>query len=272
MLVQNLDGRPFRACASACQRMITERDAADLDVHLQGGDARFGARDLEVHVAVVVLGARDVEIEDRPLAGRLVQHEAHRRAGDRRAEQHAGIHHRQGAAADRGHRRRSVRLRGCRTRCARYVEELLFGRHHRHERPLRERAVADLAPAGAAQELHFADRERREGVVQDEALVGLAFDRFDLLRVVVGAERGGDERLGLAAREDGRAVGAAAARWSRSRSAESRQTFARPSRRWPRSRISSRVTFSLSSLKMYFASARFSSSVSGIVAMSAVRA
>ena len=33
---------------------------ADLDVHLQRGDAVGRAGDLEVHVAVVVFGARDV--------------------------------------------------------------------------------------------------------------------------------------------------------------------------------------------------------------------
>src|SRR6185436_11779371 len=35
-------------------------DPGDLDVHLQGGDALAGPRHLEVHVAVVVLGAGDV--------------------------------------------------------------------------------------------------------------------------------------------------------------------------------------------------------------------
>ena len=35
-------------------------DARDLDVHLQRGDALTGARDLEVHVTEVILGALDV--------------------------------------------------------------------------------------------------------------------------------------------------------------------------------------------------------------------
>ena len=35
-------------------------DALDLDVHLQGSDADAGTSDLEVHVAVVVLGTLDV--------------------------------------------------------------------------------------------------------------------------------------------------------------------------------------------------------------------
>ena len=40
--------------------MISRGDAADLDVHLQGGDALGGAGDLEVHVAEVILVAEDV--------------------------------------------------------------------------------------------------------------------------------------------------------------------------------------------------------------------
>ena len=67
-------------------------------------------------------------------------------------------------------------------------------------------AVADLAAGGAAHELHFTDRERREVVVEHEALEGLAFEVFDLLRFLRRAEGHGDERLRLAAGEDGRAV------------------------------------------------------------------
>ncbi len=69
------------------------RDARHLDVHLQRGDALRGAGDLEVHVAVVILGAGDVG-EDGVLAGLLVHDQAHRNAGDRRLDRHAGIHHR----------------------------------------------------------------------------------------------------------------------------------------------------------------------------------
>src|SRR4051812_38189524 len=54
-----------------------EGDARDLDVHLQGGDARLGAGDLEVHVAEVVLDAGDVG-EDRVVLALL--DEAHRDA------------------------------------------------------------------------------------------------------------------------------------------------------------------------------------------------
>src|SRR5437660_1137723 len=83
-------------------------------------------------------------------------------------------------------------------------EEMLLGGNHRHERALGERAVAHFAPPRAAQERHFTNRERREVVVEHEALPRLALEALDLLRVVGGAERAGDQRLRLAAREDGR--------------------------------------------------------------------
>ena len=79
------------------------RDAGHLDVHLQRGDALGGAGDLEVHVAVVILGAGNVR-QDGVFAGLLVHDQPHRHAGHRRAQRHAGIHHRQRAAADRRHR------------------------------------------------------------------------------------------------------------------------------------------------------------------------
>ena len=56
-------------------------------------------------------------------------------------------------------------------------------RQHGEQRAAGQVAVADLAAAGAAQELHFADREGREVVVEHELLDALAFELFDLLRV-----------------------------------------------------------------------------------------
>ena len=59
---------------------------------------------------------------------------------------------------------------------------------------MRERAVADLATAGTADAAGFADRERREVVVQHEA--AFEFTRLqivDVLHVLRGAERGRDD-------------------------------------------------------------------------------
>jgi hypothetical protein len=68
--------------------------------------------------------------------------------------------------------------------------------------------VADLAPARAADRAHLADAEGREVVVQHVRLPRLAFQLLDALLVALGAERGDRQRLGLAAGEEARAVGA----------------------------------------------------------------
>ncbi len=194
------------SCASLVERLRHDLgvDPRDLDVHLQGGDALRGAGDLEVHVAVVILGARDVR-EDGVLAGLLVHDEPHRDAGDGCLDRHARVHHRHRTAAHRCHRRGSVRFENVRDETNR-VGELVVARDHRRQRALRKRAVADLAAPGAGEAAGLAHRERREVVVEHEALVELAAHVLDLLFVVRGAERAGDERLRLAAREDDRAV------------------------------------------------------------------
>ena len=69
-------------------------------------------------------------------------------------------------------------------------------------------AVPDFAAARSAHEAHFADAERREVVMQHEFLRGFGeIEHFDALFVVLGAERGGNEGLRFAAREDGGTVG-----------------------------------------------------------------
>ena len=110
-----------------------ERHARDLDVHLQGGDALGGAGDLEVHVAEVVLHARDVGEDDVVVA---LLDEAHRHTGHRRLDRHAGVHQRQRRAADRGHRARAVGLEDVRDHADR-VREVLHLRHHRQRAPAR---------------------------------------------------------------------------------------------------------------------------------------
>src|SRR5213592_1369505 len=178
------------------------RHTGDLDVHLHRGDARLRARDLEVHVAEVVLVTEDVG-EDADLVA--LPDEPHGHAGDRRLDGHATVHERERAAAQGGHGGGAVRLEDLRDD-ADGVGELLLAREDRRERALGERPVADLAPPGAAQELDLARAEGREVVVQHELLVRLADERIDLLLVGGGTERRDHERLRLAAREEGRAV------------------------------------------------------------------
>ena len=69
------------------------------------------------------------------------------------------------------------------------VRELLRGRDHRLERPLRERAVADVAPLRAAHEARLPDRVGREVVVVHVAALLLEREVVDALPLLRGAER-----------------------------------------------------------------------------------
>ena len=81
-------------------------------------------------------------------------------------------------------------------------------RQHRMDRAPGELAVADLAPLGAAEASGLTDRVGREVVVQQERFLVGSRQRVDVLLVLAGAERGHHHRLGFAAGEQRRAVGA----------------------------------------------------------------
>ena len=164
----------------------------------------LGSGDFEVHVAVVIFRAGDVG-QDGVVVAFL--HQSHGDAGDRSLQRNAGIHQRQRGAADRSHRGRTVRFQNVGDYAHR-VGPLVFVGQDGGDGTLRQRAMADFAAAGAAQKRNFTNRERREVVVQHEALLGFAFEDFQALHVVAGAEGGGDQGLGFAAGEDGGAVGA----------------------------------------------------------------
>ena len=72
--------------------------------------------------------------------------------------------------------------------------------------PPGELAVADLAPAGRAHAPRLAHGVGREVVVQHVVLADVAAERVDQLLVLAGAERGDDQSLRLAAREERAAV------------------------------------------------------------------
>ena len=192
------------AGARLLQRLAHDlrRDAHDLDVHLQRGNAVARSGDLEVHVAVMVFGARDVG-QDGILIAFLNQ--AHRHAGNGSLQRNAGIHHAERSSANGCHRGRSVRLQNVGDDAHR-VGPIGVAGQHREQRPLGQCTVTDFATAGAAQERHFANRERREVVVQHEALLGFAFEGLQPLHVFAGTQRGRDQRLGFAAGEDCRSV------------------------------------------------------------------
>ena len=105
-----------------------DRQAGDLHVHLQGGDALFGAGHLEVHIAEEVLDALDVG-EDAHLLTLLDQ--AHGGAAHRGLEGHTSIHQGQGAAAHRTHRGGTVGAEALRHH-PQHVGEALLAGQHRH--------------------------------------------------------------------------------------------------------------------------------------------
>src|SRR3546814_15995677 len=82
-------------------------DTGDLDVHLERGDAHLGACNLEVHVAEVILVAKDVGDDGIVLA---LKDKAHGDARHRTLLRNARVHHRQRAPAHRRHGRGTVGL------------------------------------------------------------------------------------------------------------------------------------------------------------------
>src|SRR5580704_789932 len=163
-----------------------DADAEDLDVHLKRGDACTRARNFEVHVAVVVFRAGDVR-EDRILLV-IANDEAH---GNTRAgglHGNACIHESQRAAANGGHRRRTVGFENVGNK-AHGVREVRLGRKQVDESALSKSAVADFAASGTTKELHFADAERWEVVVQHEAIeLVLLEEQVEALHVFLSAE------------------------------------------------------------------------------------
>jgi len=84
-----------------------ERQAGELEVQLEAGDALASAAKFEVHVAEVVLGADDVgeELVTQALGagGVVLGDEADADAGDGGLEGHTGVKQGKGAAANGGH-------------------------------------------------------------------------------------------------------------------------------------------------------------------------
>ena len=116
-------------------------------------------------------------------------------------DRHAGIHQRERAAANGGHRRGSIRFQDVGNQ-PHGVREIGFRRKQVHERAFGKCAVADFAASRSAQEFHFADGKRREIVVQHEALERFFLEeQIEPLLVFFGAESGRRQRLRLAARK-----------------------------------------------------------------------
>ena len=198
--LEDRDARPLRLLERGAHDLL--RHAGDLDVHLQGGDPVPRAGHLEVHVTEVILGTLDVGEDDVVVT---LFHEAHRDTRDGRRDRHACVHQRERRAAHRAHRRRAVRLERLRDEADR-VREVLDGRDDRLEGPLRQCAVADVAPLRASHEARLPDREGREVVVVHVAAVLLEGEVVDPLTLLHRPEREERHDLRLPAREERGAV------------------------------------------------------------------
>ena len=188
-----------------------ERQARELEVELVTGDALAGAAEFEVHVAVEVLGADDVE-KALVLLHRVIVvpfgHKADGDAGDGADERDTGAEQRHRARANGGHRGRAVRFGDFRRNADR-VGEILDGGDHRFDRALGKSAVADLAAVDATHAAGFADGEWREVVVEDETLLGFTARIVVHELLFIGrCERRDGEGLRFAAGENRRAVNA----------------------------------------------------------------
>mmetsp|Transcript_3579 Transcript_3579/g.6494 ORF Transcript_3579/g.6494 Transcript_3579/m.6494 type:complete len:499 (+) Transcript_3579:537-2033(+) len=180
------------------------RDAGDLDVHLQGRDARFGTGNLEVHVAEVIFITQDVGQD--AVGAVLFQHETHGDTGNRCLQGNARVHHGEGATAHGRHGGRAVGFSDLRHH-AHGVGEIGRGGQNRLQGAPCQLAVTDLATTRRAHATRFTDRVGREVVVQQEVGFEVAVQRVDELLVVAGAERRDAERLSLATGEQRGAVG-----------------------------------------------------------------
>ncbi len=88
------------------------------------------------------------------------------------------------------------------------VGKFLRLRQQRMNRAPGKLAVAYFTPLGAAHAAGLADRIRREIIVQQEGFLVTALQGVDPLLVLAGAERGHHQRLGFAAGEQRRSMGA----------------------------------------------------------------
>src|SRR5271155_6141593 len=66
--------------------------------------------------------------------------------------------------------------------------------------------MPNLSSSRAAEKCHLPNAERGKVVVKEEAFLGFAFEGFQTLFVVAGAESGGHQGLRFTAGEDGRAM------------------------------------------------------------------
>jgi hypothetical protein len=152
----------------------------------------------------VIFGSGDVREDGVFLI--VTDDEPHGDARAGRLHRDASVHQGERAAANGGHGRGTIGFQNVGDE-AHGVGKIRFGGKQVHERALRESPVADLAAARATKEFHFTDAERREVVMQHEAVeLVLLEEQVEALHVFLGAESQSGERLGFAAGKEGGTV------------------------------------------------------------------
>ena len=178
------------------------RNAVDLGVQLQGRNRVGRTGNLEVHVAKGIFGTKDVG-QGGVLA--LGVDKAHRDTGHWGLDWHTGVHQRQAAGADRGHRGGTVGSQYFGNQTQR-IAELILAWQHRDQRTSSKCAVANFATLGRTDATGLTIGPGGHVVVKQEVLVGFRVQRVQQLVHPWHGQGGHVQDLGLATLEQARAV------------------------------------------------------------------
>ena len=160
------------------------------------------ACNLEVHIAQSIFHALDVA-EHLVFSALHILNQPHGNSGHRCRNRDAGVHQRQGAAADRPHAGRAVGAEHFADQTERVGERFW---DHRNQCPFGQRAMADLAAFGAAHRGCFACAEGGEVVVVHVAFFFAGQQRVQPLGVAWGAQRCNRQHMGFSAHEEAGAM------------------------------------------------------------------
>src|ERR1700687_1145430 len=179
-------------------------DSQNLDVHLKRGDAGAGPGDLEVHIAVMILGSGNVR-QNRVFIV-FPDDQAHCDSGAGSLQRYACVHQRERSTANAGHGGGAVGVENVRHN-AHGVRKIRFRRKQARQGALSKGAVSNFSPPGSTQKFNFTYAEWRKIVGQHKALeVILREKQVKALHVFFRTESEGGERLRFAASKQRGAV------------------------------------------------------------------